>query len=354
MPEIWRLLDTGLAAPAPHIALNRALLEARDADEIASTLRFARSTDCVLLGVHQSAGQVLDLDYCRARKIPIQRRISGGPAGYVDERQLIFELYLHRRDVGDGDLRSISKTLCHAAATGISALGVDARYRARNDIEVDGRLLATSSCALEGSAILFQATLFIDLDPIQALNVFRAPGQKLAATERARRIVSVRQLLKTRPDVRLIKQHIAEAFESEFDVEFREAEMALSETVRYQAALGQIESQDWIDLVAQPARDMPLLESSRERPGTALHALVLYERPTRTIREVWFVGDIALTPGRTTLDLEAALRDTSVADLERRVQWFFHSRAVQMAGLTPSDFLSALQQALKAPLPAGN
>jgi lipoate-protein ligase A len=354
MPEIWRLLDTGLAAPASHIALNRALLEARDADEIASTLRFARSTECALLGVRQSAGQVLDLDYCRARKIPIQRRISGGPAGYVDERQLIFELYLHRRDVGDGDLRSISRTLCHAAATGISALGIDARYRARNDIEVDGRLLATSSCALEGGAILFQATLFIELDPIQALSVFRAPGQKFVATEGARRIVSVRQLIQERPDVQLIKQHIAEAFESEFDVEFREAEMALSETARYQSALRQIESQDWIDFFGQPARDMPLLENDGEPGGTALRALVLYEMPTRTIREAWFLGDIAMTPDRTVLDLEAALRDTSVADLERRVHGFFHGCTVQMAGLTPSDFLSAVQRALKAPLPAGN
>lgn len=353
MPEIWRLLDTGLAAPAPHIALNRALLEARDANEIASTLRFARSTTCALLGVHQSAGQVLDLDYCRARNIPIQRRISGGPAGYVDERQLIFELYLHRRDVGGGDLRSISKSLCHAAATAISALGVDARYRARNDIEVDGRLLATSSCALEGSAILFQATLFIDLDPIQALDGFRAPGHKFPAMERTRRIVSIKQLLRSRPDVQLIKQHIAGAFESEFDVEFRETEMTLSEAVRYRAALRQIESQDWINLVARPARDMPLLESDGEA-GAPLRALVLYEAPTRTIREVWFLGDIALSPGRTILDLEAALRDTRIADLEHRIHWFFRSRPVQMAGVAPSDFVMAVQRALKAPLPARN
>ena len=353
MPQIWRLLDTGLSAPAPHIALNRALLEAREADEITSTLRFARSTTCALLGVQQSAAQVLDLDYCRARGIPVQRRISGGPAGYVDEGQLVFELYLHRRDVGDGDLRSIARTLCHAAAAAISAFGVDARYRARNDIEVDGRLLATSSCALEGSAILFQATLFIELDPTQALDVFRVPGHGFSAAERARRIVSIRQLLRSKPDLRLIKQRIAEAFESEFDVEFREAEMALSETVRYQAALGQIESQDWIDLVARPARDMPLLESHREADG-ALHAVVLYETPTRTIREVWFLGDIALSPTRTIPDLEATLRDASSDDFEGRIQRFFRSRPVQMGSLAPSDFVFAVQRALKTPLPARN
>ena len=183
--------------------------------------------------------------------------------------------------------------------------------------------------------------------------MFRAPGHQFPAVERARRIVSVKQLLRSRPDVRRIKQHIAEAFENEFDVEFREAEMALSETARYNAALRQIESQDWIDLVARPARDMPLLESDGEA-GAPLRALVLYETPTQTIREVWFLGEAALSPGRTILDLEAALRDISIADLEHRIQWFFRSRAVQMTGVAASDFVIAVQRALKAPLPARN
>jgi len=42
MVETWRLIDTGLRAAAQNIALDRALLEAREAEEITSTLRFAR------------------------------------------------------------------------------------------------------------------------------------------------------------------------------------------------------------------------------------------------------------------------------------------------------------------------
>ena len=48
MVEMWRVIDTGLRAAAQNIALDRALLEARNAEEIASTLRFYRVAPAVL------------------------------------------------------------------------------------------------------------------------------------------------------------------------------------------------------------------------------------------------------------------------------------------------------------------
>src|SRR5688500_5874770 len=141
MNETWRLLDSGLGSAPRNVALSRALLEARAAEEIPSTLRFLRYAPCALLAWGQSAAHELDLAECAAHTIPVQRRITGGGVWLADERQLGWELYLHRRDVGTTDLRAISKRLLHAAAAGLSALGVDARYRAGDEIEVDGRTL---------------------------------------------------------------------------------------------------------------------------------------------------------------------------------------------------------------------
>src|SRR2546421_8801501 len=134
MSAIWRLLDTGLALPARNIALNRALLEARGADEIPSTLRFARSTRCVVLGYLESAEQVLDVGFCRVHGIPIQRRLTSSPAAYLDERQLLWELYVHRRELGASELRTVVRRICHAAATALAAFRIDAHYRGPGDI----------------------------------------------------------------------------------------------------------------------------------------------------------------------------------------------------------------------------
>src|SRR5687767_4343066 len=136
MSDRWRLVDTGLRPAEQNIALDRALLEARRADEIPSTLRFLRFPRCALIGCRRSVDQELDLEYCEAAGVAVQRRLTGGDLMCLDPGQLMWELVLHRRDVGAADLQAIARRLCHAAAAAVSALGVPARYRPRNDIEV--------------------------------------------------------------------------------------------------------------------------------------------------------------------------------------------------------------------------
>src|ERR687890_194524 len=50
----------------------------------------------------------------------------------------------------------------HAAATALSALGKDARYRARDENEGDGRVLCMLAHAAEGQGVLVQALLLLD------------------------------------------------------------------------------------------------------------------------------------------------------------------------------------------------
>jgi len=351
--ETWRVVDTGLRPAAQNIALNRALLEARQADEIPSTLRFLRFTPSALLGYHQSAEQELNLDYCKANGIAVQRRITGGGAIYFDETQIGWELYLHRRDVGTTDMQAISKRICHAAATAISALGVDARYRPRNDIEVDGRKISGTGGAFDGNALLFQGTLLVEFDVEKMLRVLRIPAEKLsdkAIASARERVANLKELLGRQPDVGQIRSNITEAFESEFNVEFHEDELTLSEHARYQVALREIDTPDWIALASRPAAGMPILEAAQKFAGGLLRVAVIFDTLTRTLRQVWFTGDIFVSPRRTIADLEAALRDTPLDKLESRIRAFFAGRQVDMLSLTPDDFVAVLRLALKQPL----
>ncbi|MEK6592494.1 MAG: biotin/lipoate A/B protein ligase family protein [Pseudomonadota bacterium] len=351
--ENWRVIDTGLRSAAQNIALNRALLEARQAEEIPSTLRFLRFTPSALLGYHQSAEQELNLDYCTANRIVIQRRITGGGAIYFDETQIGWELYLHKRDVGSADMQAISRRICHAAATAISALGVDARYRPRNDIEVDGRKIAGTGGAFDGDALLFQGTLLIDFDVEKMLRVLRISAEKLsdkAIASARERVANLKELLGRPPDLAQVKRNIIEAFESEFDVEFSEGDLTLSEHQRYKMALSEIDTPDWINLVTRPAADMPILEAAQKFAGGLLRAAVTLDTRTQTLRQVWFSGDIFVSPRRTLVDLEAALCDLPLVRLGTRVQAFFDERKTDMLTLTPADFIAVVQLAVKQPL----
>lgn len=356
MTAIWRVLDTGLASPSRNTALTRALLEARSADEIPSTLRFGRCTRCVLLGYLESPDQVLDLGFCREHAIPIQRGLTNSAAAYIDERQLLWELHLHRRDVGAAELRAIVRRVCHAAAAALSALGLDARYRSPGDIEVDGQLIASAAAVSDRNAIVVQGTLFTRFDFVNAMNALRSPGIGASSSAAAtrHRVMGLNDILNGEAPLSVIKHNLGEAFESEFDMELREGDLGLSEDARFRAILPHIECEGWIQLTAKPASEMPLLHASHTCAGGTLQVSLAYNRPTQVIRQVQFSGDIVVRPARILLDLEAALRDLPIASVGQRVQRFFASHAVGTSNLIAGDVVSVIQRAVQQPLVAGN
>jgi lipoate-protein ligase A len=352
--ESWRLLDTGLASAARNVALTRALLEARNADEIASTVRFARSVACVLLACGHAGAHEIDASECAALGIEVQRRISGGSAWYADERQLMWELYVHRRDVGTADIASLSRRVTHAAAAALSALGPDARLRGHDEIEVDGRTLCATAYASEGRGILLQGLINLELDPERLGRVLCLPmrGEPAKAALRAR-TTDLKTLLARVPDVARVKRNLLEAFESEFDVEIRESDLTLTEQSRQVRAQADVETRGWIDYVSRPSNEVRISQGEQRLCGGGrLSAAVRYDVRNHTIRQVWFSGDIRPNPTRAIPDLEAALRDLRVERLTRRVEWFFASRAAAVSPAGPRDFVAAVKLAIGEPLAA--
>lgn len=345
----WRLLDTGLRPAAQNIALNRALLEARQENASPSTLRFLRFEPCALLGYHQSAEQELDLDYCREHGITIQRRITGGGALYFDTTQIGWELYLHKHELGTADMTTIARRICEAAARGISTLGVDAQFRPRNDIEVDGRKISGTGGAFDGDALMYQGTLLIEFDVEKMLRVLRIPAEKLsdkAIASARERVANLGDLLGQVPAMSQVQSALASAFAEEFGVEFTPALLSSHEEMLYNSALAEIDHSDWVNLLARPASDRPVLDAVRKFPGGLLRVSVAYDRSQSRIKQVWFSGDVFISPRRTLADLEAVLRDTRIEQLALNVGRFFAERTVDMLTLTADDFVSVLQEAL--------
>lgn len=347
--KTWRIIDTGLRNAAENIALNRALLEARQMEEAPSTLRFLRFTPAALIGFHQSPEQELNLDYCRSHGIEVQRRITGGGAIYFDETQIGWELYLHQRDVGTRDMQAITRRICEAAARGISALGVEARFRPRNDIEVDGRKISGTGGAFDGDALMYQGTLLVQFDVEKMLRVLRIPAEKLsdkAIASARERVVNLADLLGVVPTINLVQQRLAQAFATEFGVRFESGELLPQEARRFTAALDEIATDDWIHLLARPAVDAPMLEAAQKFPGGLIRARVSYDQVRQRIKQVWFDGDFFVTPKRAIVDLEAALRDTAAASVQARVVQFFATHAVDCLGLTPDNFVEVIERAI--------
>lgn len=349
-PRTWRVVDTGVRRAVENLALNRAMLDARRMNEIPSTLRYLRFRPCALLGYHQAAEQELNLDYCRANGIEVQRRITGGGAIYFDEGQLGWELYLARADVGGMDMQQITRHICEAAASGMSELGISARFRPRNDIEVNGRKISGTGGAFDGDALMYQGTLLLKFDVERMLRVLRIPAEKLSdkAVQSAReRVVDFVELVGAEPELSDVKRCLTGAFARAFDVRFVEGTLCDEELQRLDVALGETDRDDWIHLITRPQAAKPILDASRKFPGGLLHVALTHDRDIDRVSQVWFTGDMFVSPRRAIADLESTLIDCPVHELGDRVRGFFAARRVDMLNLEADDFVSVMHGALE-------
>src|SRR5512139_2640147 len=189
--ETWRLLDTGARSASENMALDEILLELKAGEKIPPTLRFLQfSHPAVLVGHHQSVEEEVRLDYCREKRIEINRRLTGGGALYWGRQELGWEIYVSKKDPRIPlKIEDLYRRMGEAAAEGLGRLGVRARFRPRNDIEVRGRKISGTGGTELSGAILFQGTLLVDFDVDEMLRALRIPTEKLQEKE----IESVRE-----------------------------------------------------------------------------------------------------------------------------------------------------------------
>ena len=180
MVKTFRVIDTGLRDGRAQIAFDQAMIDAHKEGAIPDTVRFLRFPPTALIGRHQALSQELKLKHCEDNNIRTVRRITGGGALYFDEGQLGWELVFHRDTLGISSLADLAREICEAAATGLCKLGVEAKYRPRNDIEVDGRKISGTGGFFDGSTLFYQGTLLIDMNPADMLAALNVPEAKLA------------------------------------------------------------------------------------------------------------------------------------------------------------------------------
>jgi lipoate-protein ligase A len=243
--KTWRWLDTGVRGAAENLAVNRALTEARRAGESPSTLRFLRFVPSAIVSLNGDPQRELDLAYCRAQGIEVQRRLTGGGAIYMDEGVLAWELYLDRAEAGAAEMPAISRRICEALARALSRFSLAARFRAPSDVLVDGRKVSGSGGAIDDEVLAYQGTLLIDFDLERMLRVL---GEMDDAKLRAARagLADLRGLLGAPPDPAALRDAIIEQFGALFGVEFAQGALDDAEQRRAAAARAEMASEEWV------------------------------------------------------------------------------------------------------------
>lgn len=342
----FRVVDTGLREGRAQIAFDQALIDLHKEGAVPDTIRFLQFPATVLVGRHQAISQELHLDACRAAGVGIGRRITGGGALYLDEGQFGWELVFHRASLGIASLADLTRLICEAAAHGLSQLGIAARYRPRNDIEVDGRKISGTGGFFDGDTLFFQGTVLCDMDVALMTRLLNIPDTKRARhASSGPRVITLSELFNgTPPPLAEVKDALLTGFGERLGITPVRGEITPVEEQRSSALYDtEIGTDEFVYEIDDPAAAAGVRVGRVQSPGGSIAAHVRLEgRGGARYREVVITGDFFVTPPRTIFDLEAALRGTSVADTEKTVSVFFASAGVGLLSASPSDFTAAL------------
>lgn len=354
MAPTFRVIDTGVREGRINIAFDQALIELHKQGAIPDTIRFLQFQPSALIGRHQALSREVKLEYCRAHGIGLVRRITGGGALYMDEGQFGFELLFNRKTLDLGALSEVARTLCEAAVEGLKTLGVDARFRPRNDIEVDGRKISGTGGFFDGDTIFYQGTLLVDMNPGTMLEVLNVPWEKLAkrALDSAeQRVVTLRELLgDSTPGLSRIKEALLHGFERRLGIAAAPGDISPAEEAEARRIFDdEIGRDEFVEEIDDPQRQHGVLSASVTGRGGTISAHVRLEG--RRIREVLVTGDFFVTPPRTILDLEASLRGVEIDSVGNRVEAFFAATPIGMLSATPGDFANAIDAAIAVSRP---
>ncbi|MDI6821950.1 MAG: DUF116 domain-containing protein [Actinomycetota bacterium] len=349
----WRVLDTGIRTAAENMALDAAILEAKAKELIPNTLRFLRfSPPAVLVGYHQSIEREVRVDFCRQNGIDINRRITGGGAIFFDRSQLGWELIGSKESLNFSVAsETFFRKVCSAVICALRKLGLNASFRPKNDIEIDGRKISGTGGTEEGGAFLFQGTLLMDFDVEMMLKTLKIPVEKLKEKEIESvkdRVTWLKRELGYLPSLGEVKRSIREGFEEVFQVEFFEGDLTAEERNLFGGRMDEFCSDEWIHKVRYPIHERQILKSTRRVKGGLIRVTLAVNTRPRRIQSALITGDFFAFPRRTIFDLEATLKDIEASEecVREKVLHFFENEGHKVLDVSPEDFIEAITEAL--------
>lgn len=354
MPKTSReviVVETGISAAATNIAIDRHWLVEHAQGQRPNLLRFYRNLPAAVIGHYQSADHEVRLDFCERHDIAVARRNTGGGTLYVDEQQLSWSLIVHRpRKWRELNLAQLLEILCADVGNALRQLGLNVQFKAPNDLEIEGRKIASGYVVTLGGSLLFHGMILCDVDIARALQALRVPTEKLSPEGLAgarQRLTTLTEQLGTSPPIRRLKALLVSELLKTCGLAPRNA------TKTIYAALRQAGQEHWdsafpdgIPVAPSRAAVKPRAEAVWKCPGGLLRVRLGFDADSQRLSSVSIKGDVFVQPVDLLFRLEHWLHGSALTEVEQRLRDFFELHHADMPGVTPQDVLRALQLAL--------
>ncbi|MBK9715024.1 MAG: hypothetical protein IPO81_27625 [Kouleothrix sp.] len=307
----WRYIaDDGVTASF-GLAADELLTGWVGSGQAPPTLRlYTYRPHCALVGRFQRVESELHVDYCRAHGIPINRRPTGGGAIIMGSGPLGVALMLP----GTGDhvyrtARDLMALVSDGLLRGLERLGIQAEFRRKNDLEVNGRKIAgVGIYRAPTDGLLFHASVLVDLDVPLMLRVLNIPIEKISDKEIAAvaaRTSTVRGELGLAVEIDEVRAALAAGYAEAFGVTLERGDFTAAE----RQAIATLERDKYLtDAWIYQATAVPdsAAGARLKTPGGLLDVRVALSG--QMIKSAFIGGDFFAA-------------ENAVADLEARLRW---------------------------------
>ena len=262
--------------------------------EHGATLRLYSYRDhCALVGRFQNIHAELDLEACRRENVQVGRRLTGGGAIIMGQDQLGICLASHSKRFEWQTIRDLCAQLSVPVVQALGKLGIQATFRAKNDLEVGGKKIAGLGVYVDPQgAFHFHTSLLVDLDIPQMLKVLQIPIQKFSDKQKvesvAQRITTVSREVGRKVSVEEVRQLIQEQYKTHFQINLEEQPVTPDE--RKQIDLLEAEryhQEEWL-FQRSPQADMTGMSLKKTAAGLLRTYIGL---KGETIKSVLITGD---------------------------------------------------------------
>lgn len=347
----WRLItDDGVSASF-GLAVDECLAHRIGAGTSQPTLRlYTYRSHCALVGRFQNIDNEINRAYCEANGIALNRRPTGGGAIIMGTDQLGIALCIPGRE--EDSYRQARALMVHFSAgiiSSLEALGIQAAFWGKNDIEINNRKVAGLGVYRSpAGGLLFHASVLVDLDIAFMLHVLKTPFEKItdkSVATVAGRVTTIRRETGLPVSLDEIRASIAAGYCRAFGVALAPGDLLPDEL----EAIDALEQSKYLtpDWVNQTTAIPDTFGSAKVKTPAGL----LDVRATlagNTIKAIFIGGDFFAAEG-TVADLEARLRwhPASPERVRETLAAGYAERADQLNNLPLEALQEAIQQAVR-------
>ncbi len=289
----------------------------------------------VLLGYHQAVEQEINMEEVSKRGWQVGRRPTGGGTIVMGPWQLGWEIYSHSSSLGDTPENALRRG-AEAVISTLKEMGIEASFRPKNDVEVNGRKISGIGAFSEGKYIGVTGTILVDFNMDDMVSVLRLSSEKMKDKlykDFRERLTWINREVGRNVEMEHVISVAKESFQKVLGVRLVDSSYTDREKEEIEKLNVKYSSSEWI-FMRKPMVGDDVKYVERKLPGGLVKVQVKMAGKGM-IESVLITGDFFVEPRRAIYDLEARLKWSRVENVEEEVrEW---GKAVKMIGMSPED-----------------